>query len=131
VAKEAAICRKERTVEKLEKTHGDLIRAIDSNDIDLMLKLNNKFHMTFYRDVNMPILQKMIEDLWDRISPYLHILLREGDKVASSKDVIRDHFGMIEGVRKKDPKIVCHWLKADLTEGQYMVENLLKKWDVE
>lgn len=130
-SRKAIVNLKDAALKRLEDLHALLVEAIEQNNIDEMLKLNKQFHFTFYAEADMPILQQMITGLWDRVSPYLHILLREGDARASSQDVKRDHKGMLEGMRKRDPEMVCKWLKADLIEGKEMVYRLMKRWNIE
>ncbi len=119
------------TIAQLERLYSAIVVAIDNGDIDGMLEINKQFHLHFYQDTNMPILQQIITGLWDRVSPYVHILLKESDASASSRDVKKNHRGMLDGMRHKDPKEVCKWLKADLTEGKKMVDDLLDRWGVE
>jgi len=121
----------QNTIAQMEHLYSKTVAAINKGNIDEMLELNKQFHFLFYQDAKMPILQQIITGLWDRVSPYVHILLKESDASASSRDVKKNHRGMLDGMRHKDPEEVCIWLEADLLEGKKMVYDLLDKWGVE
>jgi DNA-binding GntR family transcriptional regulator len=78
------------------------------------LRLNRQFHHAIYTEARMPILMQIITGLWDRVYPYLHILLLNveggvGDKTVSI------HQGMIDGMKRRDPKEVSRWVREDLS----------------
>jgi DNA-binding GntR family transcriptional regulator len=123
----ALINMNKKTLTRLENIHISLEKAIESNELDQMLYLNKQFHFTLYSKSDMPILQQILSGLWDRISPYLHILLREGEVKVSIQNVNRYHKGMLEGLRDTDPDMICKWLKADLIEGREMVFHLMNR----
>ena len=64
----------------------------------------------------MPILLEVIDSLWERVSPYLHILLRT-ERDWKREEFIRIHNGMLEGMRRRDSKEVLRWLRKDLTDA--------------
>lgn len=57
-----------RTLQKLNKT---MIRGIEKNDSDAIMKSNFRFHFTLYELAQMPQLMDIINGLWLRASPYL------------------------------------------------------------
>ena len=106
----------EETLKQLKKLHKQWIVALSDNDVEQLLYVNREFHHTLYKRAEMPILQTLIEYLWDRMSPYLHILLRLRDNPDPITD-IRMHEGILNAVERADPKGVVKWLKADLRDG--------------
>lgn len=94
-----------------------------ANDPEDFLQKNMEFHYTLYRNANMPILQETIENLWARLSPYLHIYVAEVPNYKALK--IQYHEGMLEGVRKRDAHKVCKWLTLDLKKAAELVTGLL------
>lgn len=130
-ARKATKNRTQQTLKRLEEINSQLVKAVEKNDIDKVLHLNKQFHTLICEDANMPILQQIIGSLWDRVSPYVHILMREGDAQTSAKEVKVNHQAMLKGFRRKDPNVVCKWIKADLVEGKHMVYDLLDKWGIE
>jgi len=119
--------REEKSLKHLEKINSEMNTAVDDNDIDKVLGLNKHFHMILYEDAHMPILQQIIGAMWDRVSPYIHILMREGDSPALGEQVKRNHQGILEGFRNKSTKHVCSWITQDIFEGRDTVSSLLEK----
>lgn len=110
----------EKTLNRLETIYQQYQQALNDGDVDEFLRLNKEFHYTIYRDANMPILQEMIDSLWYRISPYLHILNRKTERL-EPRGTIKYHRGMLEGMKHRDPGEVLKWLRTDLTEAAKLV----------
>jgi DNA-binding GntR family transcriptional regulator len=74
----------------------------------------------------MPILQEVIDNLWRRVSPYLHIYATKATDF-SDFDYLRTryHEGIIKGVREKNAKEVCRWLTLDLKTAAELVISFL------
>lgn len=123
----AALNRSEETVQKLVQIHEQYISAVtDSNiDVDKILHVNKQFHHCMYLEAKMPILKTLIDYLWDRISPYLHILMRSQSvlNIQMDKD-IQYHENMLTGMRRGDPDMVVRWLEADLKEAAKIIIKL-------
>ena len=113
----------ERMRDRLKRLHEGCERAAREGDMDEFLRLNKQFHFTIYRGAGMPILQELVGHLWDRISPYLSILCRGAlnfDSVASCQN----HWGMIEGMKRRDAKGVSEWVRRDVMAGAEALERL-------
>jgi DNA-binding GntR family transcriptional regulator len=123
-AKRASKVRSDASIKQLEK----LLDAMNSSkDEETYLRINREFHRTIYEEAYLPILLEIIDILWERISPYFHILLRE-EKFASVKlSVRKNHKGMLQGMREKNPTEVCRWLKKDLTQAANTISRMFKK----
>jgi DNA-binding GntR family transcriptional regulator len=116
-ARKAAVAVSEETLHRLEWLHREYERANRLQNADEMLRINKQFHLTIYREAGMPLLEDLIEGLWNKISPYFHILLRildEGEH-SLSQETANNHKHMLEGMRHRDPKEVWKWLEPDLT----------------
>ena len=98
----------------------------DSRNPEEFLERNKDFHHTLYRNARMPILQEVIEHLWRRVSPYLHIYANKATDF-SDFDYLRTryHEGILRGVREKNAKEVCKWLTLDLKTAAELVISLL------
>jgi DNA-binding GntR family transcriptional regulator len=118
--------RGEASLKRLEKVNSEMNTAVDNNDIDKVLGLNKHFHMVLYEDAHMPILQQIIGAMWDRVSPYIHILMREGDSPALGEQVKRNHKGILEGFGSRSTRHVCSWITQDIFEGRDTVSSLLE-----
>jgi DNA-binding GntR family transcriptional regulator len=113
----AANCTDE-TVLRLERLLEEM-KTVE--DRELYLEKNREFHHTIYRSASRSILLEIIEDLWSRISPYYFMYLVEGDVTKH----MPYHEGMVKGMREKDPKAVCKWLKIDLEKAAEDLTNQL------
>jgi len=106
----------------------DLERLMDevksARDPEEFLEKNKQFHHVLYRNADMPVLQEIIEDLWKRVSPYLHIYVSETPNYQILK--IHYHEGMLAGVRARDAQKVCRWLALDLKKAAELVTGLLE-----
>ncbi len=116
-SKAASICRPE-IIQQLELRYQEFIRATKARDVEGFLKFNKEFHHTIYRTADMPILQQIIDDLWMKMGPYLHILMRELLDQLEVDWTVKSHQGMLEGMSRRDPEEVCKWLRADLSGAE-------------
>jgi DNA-binding GntR family transcriptional regulator len=98
------------TIARLEGLLDDMKAT---KDREVYLEKNKEFHHTIYRCANKPILLEIIQDLWSRISPYYFMYLIEGDLTEHNPY----HQGILEGMRERNPKEVCKWLKVDLEKA--------------
>ena len=92
---------------------------------EIYLRANKEFHQTIYQDAG-PIFLELINGLWEKVSPYLHILLRH-EKDWHKDDFEANHLGMLEGMRTNNPKIVVKCLKKDLTEAAKMILAMIER----
>ena len=113
-ARKATQLRTDESMQRLESIHSDLVASIKNYDVDLYLALNREFHHTIYREADMPILIQIIDGLWGRISPYLHLLMRE-TLAYKTEWTVKNHEGMLVGMKIRNPQKVVKHLKADLS----------------
>ena len=88
------------------------------------LRLNKMFHFLLYSGADMPILEEIINGLWNKVSPYLHLLFREVKDYHLSIS-IDCHEQILDGLKNRDSDQVTKWLRTDLTRGAKM---LIKTW---
>ena len=122
-AEKAALQRRDEILDELEEL---LIAMENTKEPEVYLKANRQFHTTIYQEAKVPVMLEIIDTLWERYSPYFHILLKDG-RNWNAEDFVRTHRGMMAGIRRKDPKEVCKWLEKDLKEAAKMLVNLLEK----
>jgi len=89
------------------------------------LEKNKQFHHTIYQKADMPILQEIIEGLWGRLGPYLHIYVSEMPNYKVLK--IHYHEGILQGMQERDPRKVCKWLALDLKKAAELVTGVLSR----
>lgn len=113
----ACSSRSDDVVELLEKLNEKCEEAENSDEY---LEANSKFHNLIYSQAKMPILESMITSLWQQVSPYLYILLRE-EHQRIIKDFDPNHRGMIEAMKNKDSLLMEKWLTKELTESEKLI----------
>ena len=105
-------------INRLECHTKNMLKA---NNAESFLAENKFFHFTLYESSDMPILIEVIEYLWKRVSPYLHIYVFDVDY--SRTTAVNCHKKMIKAIREKDQEKLCKELTLDLTLGAERVIN--------
>jgi len=100
-----------------------LMKRNDLKTVEEYLRLNRQFHHTIYRGALMPILHQIINSLWDRVSPYLHILVAGEIEGAVTSETVQIHEGMLNGMKNRSAAEVSRWLREDLIRAE---ESILK-----
>ncbi|MBW2370527.1 MAG: GntR family transcriptional regulator [Deltaproteobacteria bacterium] len=118
--------RSEKTIERLEDLHNQYVKTYSPFDSDESLRVNRKFHFTIYKEARMPILLRHISMLWDIVSPYLHILMREVKNYERDVD-LPYHRDMLDGMKNRDVDRVVRWLRIDLADAAHVVLNNFDK----
>jgi len=113
----------QKIIEKMTNYHERYNRAQKKLESDEMMRLNKAFHFTLYRQAHMPILQQLIDQLWDRVSPYYHIMARQSLKPNPFVG-IQVHEELIQSLKFKNEGNVVKWLKKDLTNSAHFVIGL-------
>ena len=128
-AMKAAPKSNEDTLRNLERFNNQYVSAQTRNDADEALRINKKFHFTIYREAQMPILLSMIQNLWNQVSPYYHIMFRQ--------TLFHDphtgnvyHKKIIEGMAAKNPHKVSKWLKTDLVDSTKFVISVMRSMQI-
>lgn len=124
-AEEALSIRDPDIIAKLEFNHDRFAVARSDNHSDQLLSTNKEFHFTLYQASKMPILLGLIDQLWDRVSPYYHILFRQSVK-PNPVAGIHCHREILNAFKKGDNTGVIHWLKTDLIDSTNFVLNLFE-----
>lgn len=125
-AEMASLSRSEESLKRLKTIHAQYEKAIKQNNVKEHLSLNRQFHLTLYRAANMPILQRVIENLWNKISPYLHILCQ--DRKFDSAPFLRNHEEMLSGIERRDSLHVIKWVKIEIIEGQKLILDIIERF---
>lgn len=94
-------------------------------------QLNRAFHETLYRDINMPLLVRIITDLYDRFSPYAAISYsRSGNIPEHGGDplpITYYHDKILEALRSRNTREVLKNLKTKLSRATLITEEILKE----
>ena len=109
-------------LERMESILDKSKQARKEDDIERYVYLNKEFHHTLYSSAHMPTLNIIISYLWDRMTPYLNLLIRDCHNY-NAQLPLEYHQGMISGIRNQDPDEVCKWLAADLNQAAKVLSN--------
>ena len=66
---------------------------------------------------------RIISGLWDKISPYYHLLIHGLGDLES----IKYHRKILEGMRNRDPEEVTRWLRCDINDGAQVIIKFLDR----
>ncbi len=128
--RKSAIAATQDTVETIIRLNSQYISAQQKNDADRALSANREFHFTIYRGANMPILIPMIQNLWDQVSAYYHLMFRQ--TLFHDPHTGRAyHKKIIEGMAANDPHKVSKWLEIDLTESTDFIMSVMRTMQTE
>ena len=129
-AQRAAIVATKDTVETIKLLNSQYISAQQKNDADRALSVNREFHFTIYSQANMPILLSMIQNLWDQVSPYYHLMFRQ-TLFYDPHTGRAYHEKIIKGMAANDPREVSRWLEIDLSESAAFVTDVMRTMQTE
>lgn len=116
-AREGFINYTTETIGKMREAHEIIVSLTKANyqqNVDKIMALNHEFHFELYRQSRMPLLIEMLESLWQRISPYKHIYLKENTDWNPLEGAYRHHEWILSGLKKKDCKLVIKGVKGDI-----------------
>lgn len=111
------------TIDSLMIAHNEFAEARRFHEADRLLTANREFHMLAYKDAERPILINLINQLWNRVSPYYHIMFRQSLLKHPSMGV-NYHNYIVKAMQEHDPEKAQHWLGADLMNSADFVLEL-------
>lgn len=118
---------KEAFVRQLSRAHDAFARARLKNDIDREIRTNRRFHFILYRQAASPMLLEMITLLWDRVSPYYHMMFRK--RMAPPADTGVDlHRQILEAVRAGNAPAAADLLKTDIDSAALPFLDLFDRY---
>ena len=123
IAQKAALRCRPQTIRRLEASLHQFVVAWDLTSMDDIAAANRRFHQIIYREAGMPHLQRLTNQLWDKISPYYHLLIHGlGDW-----ESVKYHRKILEGMRNRDPEEVSVWLRCDINDGAQVIIKFLDR----
>jgi DNA-binding GntR family transcriptional regulator len=123
-AEQAAVKRSERALVWIEECHRNFVSARAQRDVEGIFRTNRNFHSAIYHEADMPILKSHIDQAWYRVSPYYHIIFRQLEKPLPIRG-IHNHERIIEGIRNKNARETCKWVKEDLKDNARFVIEVI------
>lgn len=127
----AKIACKVRSEETLKTLSAIIKRYKNTQSFEEADQLNREFHVMLYRDIDMPLMVRLITDLYDRFSPYAaisysttgYIPEHGGDKLS----ITHYHDKILEGLRNKNTKEVLKNLQTKIDRATLITEGILKE----
>ena len=98
---------------RLESAQAEYAEARTGTETKELLRTNRKFHFLIYEQAGTPILMDIIKQLWDKVSPYYHLMFRQ-DIDRSPTQGVNYHDQIVICLKNQDRKGVKKWLKSDL-----------------
>ncbi|MCO6416565.1 GntR family transcriptional regulator [Siccirubricoccus sp. KC 17139] len=104
-----------RGIAKLEAFVERHAAALDRGDFRASLRENQGFHFTLYGAAERPLLMQVVEAMWLRIGPMMHLLYPTFE---ANRSGLRNHLAAIEAVRAGDGAALRRIVEKDLLEGR-------------
>jgi len=102
----------------LEKKVEESERALDSQDFDKVVQCHTEFHDLLYKSAKSKRLVEMINNFSDYFFRYRSALIHTEDGFKFS---INDHRRMIEGMKRKNPRLVERLVRKHLERGMEII----------
>ena len=115
-----------QTLDDLQVLHQAYLEAFRVFRVEEVLRLNRKFHFTIYSATRMQRLLNIISGLWDQISPYYHILLREKERLYTEKHA-DTHSQLLERLKQRDVEGSVQALRTDLQNAAELIITEFEK----
>lgn len=115
----------DKFLRELERAQEVFAKVRMTSDTGELLKSNRNFHFLIYKQAFSPILLDLIKQLWDKVSPYYHIMFAQSLE-KSPKIGISYHEKIVENLKNKDQEGVRQWVQADLIDS---TDYILKLFD--
>jgi DNA-binding GntR family transcriptional regulator len=109
----AQACRNmtDRDLAQIEKIHASTMRALKAGDATRALALNQQFHLSIYALARSWVLMPMIEALWLRAGPFMH--LAQGSPGVTWDG--RHHVELLRALARRDAKAARRAIQRDIS----------------
>ena len=96
-------------------------RMAQSKSWRQVLNYNCKMHFLIYRAASMPFALSLVENIWVKIGPALHVVYDE----KTGTTPFDHHYTIIEGLRERDADKVERAIRSDLKEAATVISQRL------
>jgi DNA-binding GntR family transcriptional regulator len=112
---------------QIERIHAGTMRALKAGDATRALALNQEFHFAIYALARSWVLMPMIEALWLRAGPFMH--LAQGSPGVRWDG--RHHVELLRALTRRDAKAARRAIQRDISmAGQYLTRVPILKIDL-
>lgn len=98
--------------------------ALDAEDYATSVQMVFEFKFTIYRAAQLPITLKMVEGLWLRTAPHIHLMYPRSRETRSG---VRYHRDALSALRAADPAAVRMAMQRDLIESRMVLLEALER----
>jgi DNA-binding GntR family transcriptional regulator len=125
-AERAAILRTATQLNAIEAAESTLRRIVADNAADPgeWIVMNRHLHFSIYQAARLPLLSKMIGDLWLRAGPVMNLDIRAGSQRHASADAVQCHANAVAAIRAQDPQAARAAIASDISSAAaYIIGN--------
>jgi DNA-binding GntR family transcriptional regulator len=125
-AERAAILRTAAQLDAIEAAQSALhtLTATSAADPSEWIVMNRTLHFSIYRAARLPLLSKMIGDLWLRAGPVMNLDIRAGSQRHASADAAECHATVVAAIRAQDPEGARAAIARDISGATaYIIGN--------
>lgn len=109
------------TAEELSKVQWLQERMNQSKNGRQVLNYNQQMHFAIYNAARMPYALAIVENIWVRIGPALHVVFNS--KISHSP--FHHHYAIIDGLKSRNADVVEQAIRLDLEEAAEVIEERL------
>lgn len=113
------------TKEQIDKVEWLQDRIAQSNNWRQVLNYNQQMHFTIYDAADMPYALALVENVWTRIGPLLHVVYGG----AFETTPYEHHYAMITGLRTRNSDTIEQAVRGDLIESADVIVKRLAEMD--
>lgn len=117
----------DNTLAYLEILHQAYLESFRFFSVEEVLRINREFHFAIYGVTRMPRLLHLIKGLWDQISPYYHILLRNKGHLYTEKHA-GTHGELLKNLQQGNVEGSVRALRADLNNAAELIITEFRKY---
>lgn len=111
---------------QLNEIQAKMSNALDRGDYRSALQCNYAIHFGIYRESNLHEVLRLIEGVWLRIGPSLHLLY---PTYQISRRGFKHHSEALDALRAKDVKAARNAIVADIRDGREEIMRALQSAD--
>lgn len=113
----------DRDIKFLIKKNQEMALAIQTGELEKVGVLNKEFHLRIYRAAPYPTLNKLIEDLWEKMERVQCVFSFVPERAAAS---VEEHKKIIEAVQAKDTSMAEKLINRQKNRTMASLEKYLQ-----
>jgi DNA-binding GntR family transcriptional regulator len=111
-------------IDALAAVHERLAEAKAAGDFRTVLAENERFHLGLYQAAEMPVLYRIIENLWVQVGPLLNRLYEDPSPTPPDQ---HEHLAVLRGLRAHDAETAREAIRRDIVISSSILEAQLAR----